>query len=161
MINIASDGSIYLMESIRLNSDVTKIELIPTEKDWEEWIKNELGEIVSYRRIIFDKKETFGKLYLIVTFTSPVNDKSLLCSWFLAPEKLIDGKQSKPEGKVTKALQQWFFERTGQAIPYGNEREHIDAAYDHWNCVGGIVCNYRTSFKTQNEWNEYKKNNKF
>ena len=111
---------------------------------WDEWIKND-NEVVSYRTVFTEAGGS--NLYLIVSFESPVNDESLLTCWYLAQEKIMDGEQKKPEGRVTKALRKWFFNKTEFHLPISGDWGDIDAVYDHWNTVGVIACNYKLSFK--------------
>lgn len=147
------DGKLFLSPS------KNKISLMNEGVLWEDWIKND-SEVVSYRTV-FNDNNNKENLYLIVTFKSPVNDESLLSNWYLSPEKVMNGEQKKPEGKVTRALRKWFFDKTKFNLPIGGDWGHIDAVYDHWNAVGVIVCNYRSSFKNESDWKDYRKRNKF
>jgi len=151
--NLIIDGNLLLSPFQNKNK------LILANFPWEEWIKND-HEVVSYRIVLVDKKSK-SKVFLVVTFVSPVNDESLLSSWYLSPENIMNGEQKKPEGKVTKSLRKWFFDKTKVEIPIGGDWGHIDASYDHWNTVGVIACNYRSSFKNESEWKDYRKRNKF
>ncbi|MGR2861349.1 hypothetical protein [Erwinia amylovora] len=152
-------NSLIINGNILLSPFQSKNKLISENLPWEEWIRND-NEVVSCRIILVDKKSK-SKVFLIVTFISPINDNSLLCSWYLSPENLMNGEQKKPEGKVTKSLRKWFFDKTKVEIPIGGDWGHIDAVYDHWNTVGVIACNYRYSFKSESEWEKYRKINEF
>ncbi|MCX8963443.1 hypothetical protein [Erwinia psidii] len=152
-------NSFNLDGKLILSPSSNKIELMDGGVLWEEWIKND-SEVVSYRTIFKDEKDK-ANLYLIVTFKSPVNDNSLLSSWYLSPEKVMNGEQRKPEGKVTKALRKWFFDKAKIDLPISGDWGHIDAVYDHWNAVGVIACNYRSAFKDESNWKKYRKRNKF
>lgn len=152
-------NSLTICNGILLSPYQTKKDLINKDLLWEGWISND-NEVVSYRIVLVDKKNK-SKIFLIVNFTYPVNDDSLLSSWYLSPGNIMNGEQSKPEGKVTKALGKWFFDKTNTEIPVGGDWGHLDAVYDHWNTVGVIACNYRASFRNDSEWKEYRRRNKF
>lgn len=159
------------MEIIIIDNDVVindKIKLSPSEKKidvmkdfcWEDWIKYN-DQVISFRIKLDGDIKCEGDIYLIVTFTYPVSDDSILKSWVLAPEKLIEGTQKKPEGKVTKRLRQWFFDKTGTYLPMAGEWGNIDVIYDHWNCAGMIFCNYRAGFLSESDWMQYRKRSGF
>ncbi|WP_340608145.1 hypothetical protein [Xenorhabdus bharatensis] len=153
------NNEIIIENNISLTDKSTKRNIINSTYNWEEWIKNFNNETVSYRLLLDKPKNKYGRLFLIVTFTVPINEKSLLCSWHLAPEKLINGKQNNPKGKVTNNLKKWFYEETGTKLPIRRENMHIDASYDPWNYSGVIVCNYRSNFENEKAWKDYCKRN--
>jgi hypothetical protein len=156
-----SEDSLTLDNKIILSSSVKKKDILALSDKWEEWLKNDQKETVSYRLKINDIKNSGGNVYLIVTFKSPINNDSLLVSWFLCPEKIINGEQKKINGPVTKGLRKWFLQKTGETLPKGGDWGDIDAIYDSWNQVGMIVCNYRAAFKSNYEWEDYRKRNGF
>ncbi|WP_329906772.1 hypothetical protein [Serratia quinivorans] len=161
-MNITFDTDhIIINNEIILSKTQKRKDIITKNQRWEDWLRNGNNEVVSYRIKLSSKGRNDGNVYLITTFTNPINDESLLCSWFLAPENLIEGVQNKPEGKVTARLRKWFFEKTKEKPPIGNDSEYIDASYDPWNSVGMIFCNYRSGFKNDKDWKEFRKNNKF
>lgn len=84
-------NSLIINGNILLSPFQSKNKLISENLPWEEWIRND-NEVVSYRIILVDKKSK-SKVFLIVTFISPINDNSLLCSWYLSPENLMNGEQ--------------------------------------------------------------------
>ncbi|QZY90996.1 hypothetical protein K7H94_03400 [Pantoea dispersa] len=146
-------------ENIKISLFQKKKEIITNLHPWEDWLRNDDGEVVSYRLKLGNKHDGF--VYLIVTFKPPVNENALVATWFIAPEGLIEGQQKKASGKVTKRLRDWFFKKTQVLLPTGGEWGHIDASYDPWNSVGMIVCNYKTAFEDQEKWREYRRSNLF
>lgn len=143
----SKDDELIISDDLVLSSKKSQKDTIKKNLNWEPWLKNPDGDVVSFRLVLNAKEEKYGNLFLIVTFNSPITDESLLCSWFMAPEKLINGKQSKKDGAITKNLRKWFYEKTFVELPAEGEWGHIDASYDPWNSAGLIVCNYKPSFK--------------
>lgn len=121
---------------------------------WEAW-PDKGDKTVSYRTIFDIKGHKQGAIYLIVNFIQCNDINAIIGSWNFAPEKLIDGEQKKPEGKVTKRLRDWFKEKTNIVLPIYGSWGHIDASYDHWNCSGTICCNYRSGFRDDKSWKDY------
>ncbi|MGM0936112.1 MAG: hypothetical protein ACQEWL_05775 [Pseudomonadota bacterium] len=157
MIEYINNDTIIVNNDIYLIDTATKETIITSRYNWEEWVVNSNGETVSYRLILGSTKNQYGRLFLIVNFSAPISNKSLLYSWHLAPEKLINGTQNKPKGKVTHALNQWFKDETGVNLPIISNKIYIDSSYDPWNSAGLITCNYRSSFQSEESWKEFNK----
>lgn len=84
-------------ENIKISLFQKKKEIITNLHPWEDWLRNDDGEVVSYRLKLGNKYDGF--VYLIVTFKPPVNENALVATWFIAPEGLIEGQQKKHQGK--------------------------------------------------------------
>lgn len=159
-MNISTHNGELELNKITLSPTTTKEKLMTNTVSWEGCPEKSDGGTTSYRTIINSSNKKLGKIYLIIDFSEPFSKNALLCSWRFAPEKLMMGEQSKPEGKVTKSLRAWFKSETSIQLPVSGPWGHIDAAYDPHNLTGTIVCNYRSSFRDEGEWQRYCRRNK-
>lgn len=160
MIKYAKNNTIIINNDIYLTPTCTLNDIITSLYPWEKWITHSQGETVAYRLILGKAKNQYGRLFLIVNFTFTSNENALLSSWHLAPEKLMDGIQNNPKGKITHNLKQWFHQETGMKLPITSQKMHIGVSYDPWNCSGSIVCHYRSNFNNDIEWKAFHKRNK-
>ena len=143
---------------------MTRADLLSMGVPCEDWIKTKDGVTVAYRLILKCKAcAELGKIYLIVFFQEKGHDDcgGFLDFWDLAPEKIMDGYQSKPNGKYTEQMRNWFSQQCGVKLPIKKEWGHLDASYDPWNQTSAINCNYKERFDSEQEWAEYKKWNRF
>lgn len=147
-------GLIEFGNKIRLDTKITKNELLKGGLLWEGWPEKKENKTVSYRLIMKGDKE-HGDIYLIVDFIHPNDPTSQLSGWRFAPDKLMIGEQKKTDGKVTRRLREWFKEKTKIKLPVYGSWGHIDAAYDPHNHTGTIVCNYRQGFINDDAWHDY------
>lgn len=142
MIQYINNGTVIINKDIILTYDALKKNIITPNYNWESWMTDINNETFSYRLVLKFSKSQSGDVFLVVDFTTPINSDSLVCSWSLTSEKLGDGGNEKSK-KVMHNLKQWFKKETGVSLPIANSRMRIDTAYDPWNCIGRIVCNYR------------------
>lgn len=142
MIFDLETGVLNFNKRVMLGPRITKKDLLHnTNVRWEGWPEKKDNKTVSYRTILKGDYD-FGDIYIIIDFLVPNDPDSILRSWRFAPEKLLMGKQNKPEGKITRALREWFKTNSGIVLPVSRGWGHVDAAYDPHNLTGTIVCNY-------------------
>ncbi|WP_395306468.1 hypothetical protein [Enterobacter sichuanensis] len=138
----AENGVLKFNKRVLLGPRVTKTELFNnTNVRWEGWPEKKDNKTVSYRTILKGDHE-FGDIYLIIDFLVPNDPNSIIRSWRFASEKLLMGKQNRPEGKVTRCLREWFKTKSTIVLPVSREWGHVDAAYDPHNLTGTILCHY-------------------
>ena len=149
-------GIIELTPVLALRRGMTRRELLSINVGWEEW--DVVDNIPwSFRTIIkLPNKGISPKTILVVHIGL---DNRPLTFWDMAPWDLIEGTQSRPEGKCTKRMRAWFKETFGTDLPLKREWGHINANFDPWNQSTTVTCNYRERFDTDEQWSEYKKNN--
>lgn len=110
------------------------------EKDkWESWIEHE-EEIISYKKTIIKKDILRGNMIIICYFEK--ND-GIIKFWDLGPEKYMNGRQSKPEGKYTKKMRQWFLQNFNLIIPIKEFWGEIDAFYEPHSSTTSVICTYK------------------
>lgn len=160
MIKYEKNNTIIINNDIYLTPICTLKDIITSLYPWEKWITNSQGKTVAYRLVLGKAKNRYGRLFLVTHFTSPANENALLSSWYLAPEKLMDGIQNSPKGKITHNLKQWFHQETGIKLPIASQQMHISVSYDPWNSSGSIICHYRSGFNSDIEWKTFHKQNK-
>ncbi len=79
----SKDDELIINDDLVLSSKKSQKDIIKKNINWEPWLKNPDGDVVSFRLALNAKEEKYGNLFLIVTFNSPITDESLLCSLFL------------------------------------------------------------------------------
>lgn len=151
-------GEICLTPELRIRRGMSRKDILAMAVNWEDWIL--IDGIPSAYRTIFNlpNRHMSPKTILIVhvgTLDVP------LAFWSIVPWDLVDGAQKRREGKNTKISRKWFLEMFNSTLPTGGDWGDIDASYDHWNQTVKVVCNYRERFKTDKEWKEYRRENKF
>ena len=119
---------------------MTRAEILALDLKWEEWIVVDDVPYAFRALINLPNKGISKKSVLIVRVGLGVHP---ITSWNLAPWDLIDGKQSRPEGKHTKRMRAWFFELFGVQLPFQGPWGQIDSSYDPHNQSTTVVCNYR------------------
>lgn len=151
-------GTINLTAQLQISPATTRAQLLQSHSDWEEWtVVNNVA--MSFRTILtLPESRRCKKVVLIVNVGG---DDMPIAFWSLGAWDLIEGPQSRPEGKYTKRMRQWFEDSFNVRLPASGPWGLVEASYDHWNQTSMIVCNYRQRFKTEAEWNEFKSLNKF
>lgn len=144
-------GSIDFDPALFLRPRMLCSEVLALPIKWEEWMIVD-GVTHSYRALLkLPNKGMSSKTILIVHVGPGTNPLGL---WTLSPWDLIEGKQSRPEGKCTKRLRIWFQEMFGVKLPVKGEWGDLDACYDPWNQTTSVVCNYVETTGDRASWEE-------
>lgn len=150
--------TIVLSPQLCLSPGMTRKEILAMSDNWEEWVVND-GVPVAFRTVMSLPQN--GKYTKIVLIVYVGTEERPIAFWNLGVWDLMDGKQNRPNRKYTKRMRNWFNETFGVKLPLGREWGHIDASYDGWNQSTTIVCNYRERFGTEQEWQNFRKLNRF
>lgn len=154
----ADSGIIEITPELAIHPGITRSDLFSMDVKWEEW--DVVDNIARSFRTIFKlpNKKISPKTLLIVHIGL---DDLPVTFWTLAPWDLVDGTQSRPEGKYTKRMRVWFKESFDVKLPLKREWGHIDAYFDPWNQTASVICNYRERFDSDERWRQYKKDNNY
>lgn len=151
-------GTLTLTPQIHIVPNTTRAHLFQSHTEWEEWAVID-NVAMSLRTILsLPTSHKHKKTVLIVnvgTGDAPV------AFWSLGAWDLIEGPQSRPEGKYTKGMRRWFQDVFNLKLPASGPWGFVDASYDPWNQTSMIVCSYRNRFKTETEWHDFRRLNKF
>lgn len=139
-----SDGSLNAGKYISVFKGMKRHDLLSQSKKqiWKDWITRD-DEVISYKTTLKNEKNPRETLILIVFFEK--NDGPIKF-WDFGPENNIDEIQSKPEGKYTKIMRNWFFENFQITLPQSGSWGEVDAFYDPHNLTTSIICNYRYQY---------------
>lgn len=151
-------GEIELTKEIRLRRGMTRKEVLSLKAQWEEWMVVD-GIASGFRTVLNLPNKGISPKTILIVYVGL--DPDPITFWDLGPWDLVDGQQSRPEGKYTKRMRTWFFEAFNVKLPAGGDWGHIDASHDPWNSSTAVVCNYRERFDSDGDWQEYRRNNKF
>jgi hypothetical protein len=149
-------GIIEITSELILCPRMMRRDFLSINIEWEDWdIVDNIPR--SFRTIIkLPNKGISPKTVLVVH--GGLDDRPITF-WDLAPWDLMEGTQSRPNGKHTKRMRNWFKDAFGVGLPLKREWGHVDAYFDPWNQTASVICNYRERFDSDAKWSEYKKNN--
>jgi len=151
-------GIIEFLPELILRPGMNRREILALDVGWEDW--NVVDNVPwAFRAIIKLPNKTISPKTILIVYVG-LDDRPL-AFWDVTPWDLVNGKQNRPEGKCTRRLRAWFKESVNVSLPIKKKWGHVDASFDPWNQTGGVVCNYRERFNSDEEWSEYKKNNKY
>lgn len=151
-------GVIEFASNIILRPGMNRNDLLSINVDWEEWEIVE-NSVISFRTIFKLPNKGMSPKTILIAYVGEESEP--LAFWKIAPWDRLDGTQNRPEGKCTKRIRTWFKDMSGITIPLRKEWGHIDASFDPWNQSATIVCNYRERFGLDEEWSQYKRENKY
>lgn len=151
-------GIMEFRPDLILYPGMTRTDILSINVDWEDW--NVIDDIPrAFRTIIKLPNKGIGPKTILIVYVG-LNNRPL-AFWDVAPWDIAGGSQNRPEGKSTKRMRTWFKEMCGINLPLKREWGHVDASFDPWNQTAGVVCTYKERFGSDEEWVEYKKNNKY
>lgn len=151
-------GVIELTNELVLRPRMTREGIMALNVEWEDWVVFD-GIPRAFRTIVKLPNKGISPKTIVIVYVGLENRP--LAFWHIAAWDLVEGPQSRPEGKYTKRMRAWFTEMFGVKLPLKRDWGHIDATYDPWNQTAGIVCNYRERFSSDEEWSKYKKENRY
>lgn len=135
-----ADGSLILADGLLLHRGLRRADLAHGGHAWEEWLHYG-GEPVRYHCLGRDTRSR--EAWVLVVLFWPGDGP--LRGWDLAPRQAMHGAQSRPEGRHTRALREWFRQRHGADLPCRGAWGDIDAAHDPHNLTTSVVCSYASS----------------
>lgn len=151
-------GVVKFSKELILRPGMTRSDVLSMSVHWEDW--NIIDDIHrAFRAIIKLPNKGISSKTILIVYVGLENRP--LAFWDVVPWDIADGTQGQREGKVTKRIRSWFEEMANVRLPLKREWGHVDAGFDPWNQTGGIVCNYRERFGTEEEWLRYKRENKY
>jgi hypothetical protein len=155
-MSLQQDGTFEIQPGLVLVPRMRRDQLLSQSGDWEPWLFHE-GATVAWRLMF---TASGGKkpepTVLIVTFYGPDGP---MIRWEIAPLNIMEGAQSRPEGKHTRELREWFERRHGVALPCSGDWGLADASHDPHNQVTLVVCNLREGFDSEAEWKDFRRRN--
>ena len=151
-------GIIELTHELVLRPRMTRQDILAMNVEWENWaVIDDVPR--AFRTIIKLPNKGISPKTIVIVYVGL--DNRPLAFWDIAAWDLAEGTQSRPEGKCTKRMRAWFKETFGVGLPLKRNWGHIDASYDPWNQSAGVICNYRERFSSEEDWTQYKKENKY
>lgn len=155
-MSLHDNGTFEIQPGLVLMPGMTSAQLLDQPADWEPWLFHE-GKTVAWR-LMFSASggKKPEKTLLVVMFDGA---EGPMVRWDIAPLNLMRGAQSRREGPHTRALRDWFASRHGVALPLSREWGLVDAAHDPHNQETSIICNLREAFRSEAEWQDFRKRN--
>lgn len=155
-MSLQENGTFEVRPGLVLTPGMHHEQLLSQPAEWEPWLFYE-GATVAWRLLFAaDGAKKPEKTVLIVSFDGADGP---MVMWQIAPLNIMDGAQSRPEGKHTRALREWFARRHGATLPLSGDWGLADAAHDPHNQQTEIVCNLREGFRSEAEWKDFRKRN--
>jgi hypothetical protein len=155
-MSLQDNGIFEVRPGLVLTPGMRHEQLLSQPADWEPWLFYD-GATVAWRLLFAASgAKKPEQTVLIVTFCGPDGP---MARWDIGPLNLMEGAQSRPEGRHTKALREWFERRHGVALPLSRDWGHIDAAHDPRNQETSVVCNLREGFDSEEEWKDFRRRN--
>jgi hypothetical protein len=151
-------GVIEFTSKIVLRPGMTRDDILSIDTNWQEW--NVIKNIPrAFRSIINLPNQGISPKTILIVYVGL--EERPLAFWDVAPWDMAEGTQNRPEGKYNKRMRAWFETMFCTKLPLKKNWGHIDASFDAWNQSGGIICNYRERFDSDERWERYKKNNNY